>query len=76
VISGKDERADEIDIDFPEPGGPHNSTDLDDRTMHRIRCSWRSVSTVGISESSFVILQASISVNGTRELQGFQEKSI
>ena len=34
------------------------------------------MSTVGISESSCVIFDASISVKGTREAQGFHEKSM
>lgn len=34
------------------------------------------MSTVGIRESSLVIFDASISVKGTRELHGFQEKSM
>jgi hypothetical protein len=65
-----------IDMDFPEPGGPHKRMDLDEETMVRIRCSCRSVSRVVIRASSFAILEASISVNGTQELQGFQEKSM
>jgi hypothetical protein len=76
VTSGKEDSAEVMDIDFPDPGGPHKRMDLDERTMDRIRCSWRSVSTVGMRTLSLVILEASISVKGTRELQGFQEKSV
>jgi hypothetical protein len=75
VASGNVDKADRTDIDFPEPGGPHSNMDLEDSTMHRMRFSWRSVSTVGMRELSLVTLELSISVNGTRELQGFQEKS-
>ncbi len=75
MTSGKVDKADETDMDFPEPGGPHNKMDLEERIILRMRCSWRSVSMVGMRELSLVILEASISVKGTRELQCFQEKS-